>query len=318
VYFVLDKEGKIVWPKTGSSSDVYTLDGVNRTDASGPTLGLGNVPQSLFYFEKEKEFIERLKLILKGTEPHQGKAARKTAGVPMRVVEAAIRSRLSKPTGELTKADLDRVTSLSFRETDVTDQDLKELVKVDQMTSLGLSLCPQVTIEGLKELAKLKQLNTLYLGGPNITDATLKEVANFQQITRLDLAHCPKVTDKGIKELARLKNLKIFFLRNSLVTKAGKFELRQALPGCTVYISRPDYVRKVEILKPPEKTPLTAEETAEIIETAIGQQLSKSTSELTETDWQKVTELKFSFTKISDASLEEVAKLDQLKMLWLG
>ena len=29
VYFVLDKEGKIVWPKTDVSSDVYTLDGVN-------------------------------------------------------------------------------------------------------------------------------------------------------------------------------------------------------------------------------------------------------------------------------------------------
>jgi len=313
-YFVLDAEGKIVWPKTDlfpRSSDVYTLDGINRTN------GVGEVPQAVFYFEKEKKFIERLKLILSGTEPIQGKAARKTAGVPMGVVEAEIRRRLRKPAGELTKADLDRVTSLGFRETDVTDQDLKELVKVDQMTSLGLSLCPQVTNEGLKELGKLKKLNSLSLGGPHITDATLKELANFQQIVRLDLAHCPKVTDKGIKELGRLKNLKFFYLRNSLITKVGKSELRQALPGCTVYISKPSYVRKVEILKPPEKAPLPAEESAEIIETAIGQQLSKPTSELTETDWQKVTELKFTFTKISDASLKEVAKLDQLKMLWL-
>ena len=313
-YFVLDAEGKIVWPKTDlfpRSSDVYTLDGINRTN------GVGEVPQAVFYFEKEKKFIERLKLILSGTERIQGKAARKTAGVPMGVVEAEIRRRLRKPAGELTKADLDRVTSLGFRETDVTDQDLKELVKVDQMTSLGLSLCPQVTNEGLKELGKLKKLNSLSLGGPHITDATLKELANFQQIVRLDLAHCPKVTDKGIKELGRLKNLKFFYLRNSLITKVGKSELRQALPGCTVYISKPSYVRKVEILKPPEKAPLPAEESAEIIETAIGQQLSKPTSELTETDWQKVTELKFTFTKISDASLKEVAKLDQLKMLWL-
>ena len=317
VYFVLDKEGKIVWPKTDFSSDVYTLDGVNRTDASGPTLGLGNVPQSPFYFEKEKEFIRRLKLILKGTEPHHGKAARKTAAVPMGLVEAAIRSKLSKPKGELTKADLDRVTSLHFYETDVTDQDLKGLIKVDQMTSLTLRLCPQVTIEGLKELAKLKQLSYLSLGGPHITDATLKELATLQQITWLDLGDCPKVTDKGLKELGRLKKLKSLYLCNSLVTKAGKFELRQALPRCRLSISKPSYVRKVEILKPPKKAPLTAEETAEIIETAIGQQLSKPTSVLTKTDWQKVTELKFTFTNISDASLKEVAKLDQLKMLWL-
>ena len=319
-YFVLDEEGRIVWPKSSGmplpvveeiTGSGFVLDGVNRTSAAG------TVPRSTFYFEKEKEFIKRLKLILKGTEPHQGKAARKTAGVPMGVVEVAIRRKLYQHTGELTKADLDRVTSLSLSETDVTDQDLKELVKVDQMTSLGLSLCPQVTNEGLKELGKLKKLNSLSLGGPHITDATLKELANFQQIVRLDLAHCPKVTDKGIKELGRLKNLKFFYLRNSLITKVGKSELRQALPGCTVYISKPSYVRKVEILKPPEKAPLPAEESAEIIETAIGQQLSKPTSELTETDWQKVTELKFTFTKISDASLKEVAKLDQLKMLWL-
>ena len=227
VYFVLNEEGRIVWPKSGGmpltvveeiTGSGFVLDGVNRTSAAG------TVPQSTFYFEKEKEFIKRLKLILKGTDPHQGKAVRKTAGVPMGVVEAAIRQQLWQLTGELTKADLDRVTSLSFRETDITDQDLKELVKVDQMTYLGLSLCPQITNEGLKELGKLKQLNRLHLGGPNITDATFKELANLQQITWLNL-DCLKVTDKGLKELANLQQVTWLNLDCPKVTDKGLKEL---------------------------------------------------------------------------------------------
>jgi Leucine-rich repeat (LRR) protein len=361
-YFVLDPEGRIVWPKNagsfGPQPDFYNLDGVNRTSAAG------TVPRSAFYIEREKEFIKRLKLILKGTEPIQGKANIKTAGVSIGNVEVEIRDRLRKPAGDLTKADLDRVTALSFSETDITDHELKELVKVDQITSLWLRLCPQVTSEGFKELGKLKQLNRLCLSGPNITDATLKEVAKLQQITWLDLdcpkvtdkgleevaklqqiawldldcpkvtdkgleevaklqqiawlsLDCPKVTDKGLEELGRLKNLNTLYLKTSLVTKTGKSKLRKALPGCWFSIMEPSYVQKGKILKPPKKAPLTAKETSEIIETAIGRQLDKPSSELTKMDRQRVTELKFTFTKISDASLKEVAKLNQLKILWL-
>ncbi|MDP7011338.1 MAG: hypothetical protein QF685_08160 [Verrucomicrobiota bacterium] len=366
-YFVLDPEGRIFWPKRSSTpltfvekitGSGYALNGVNRTSAEE------TVPRSDFFLEREKEFIKRLKLILKGADPHQWKAARKTDGVLIGNVEVEIRNRLQKPAGDLTKADLDRVTTLSFSETDITDQELKELVKVDHITSLWLRDCPQVTSEGFKELGKLKQLNKLCLSSPNITDATLKEVAKLQQITWLDLdcpkvtdkgleevaklqqlrylyltdtkvtdeglkevaklqqltrisLDCPKVTDKGLEELGRLKNLNTLYLKTSLVTKTGKSKLRKALPGCWFSIMEPSYVQKGKILKPPKKAPLTGKETSEIIETAIGRQLAKPSSELTKMDRQKVTKLKFTFTKISDASLKEVAKLNQLKMLWL-
>ncbi|MCS7022707.1 MAG: hypothetical protein NZU63_12880 [Gemmataceae bacterium] len=59
-----------------------------------------------------------------------------------------------------------------------------------------------VTDTGLKELAKLQQLTTLDLWGTEVTDAGLKELAKLQQLTTLDLDGT-KVTDTGVAELRK-------------------------------------------------------------------------------------------------------------------
>jgi internalin A len=66
-----------------------------------------------------------------------------------------------------------------------------------------------VTDAGLKELAALKQLQTLYLRGRSVTDA-------------------------GLKEMAALKQLQTLCLYNTEVTDAGVAELRKALPSCQI------------------------------------------------------------------------------------
>ena len=49
-----------------------------------------------------------------------------------KVIEAAIREELKKPTGELTKEDLKKVRSLDFEGTGITDARLKEISKLQQ------------------------------------------------------------------------------------------------------------------------------------------------------------------------------------------
>jgi hypothetical protein len=49
----------------------------------------------------------------------------------------------------------------------------------------------------------------------------------------------------------------------------------------------------------------------------VGKALGKPVDQVAEADWTKVSELRFTFTKISDPCLKEIAKLGQLKMLWL-
>ena len=78
------------------------------------------------------------------------------------IVEKTIRMQLKKPKGKLTKADLEKVVSLNLNFTKITD-------------------------EGLKELPKLKQLTYLRLFSTQITDSSLKELAKQQQLTAIDL-----------------------------------------------------------------------------------------------------------------------------------
>jgi Leucine-rich repeat (LRR) protein len=68
---------------------------------------------------------------------------------------------------------------------------------------------------------------------PKVTDAGLKELARLKQLQWLHL-YQTKVTDAGLKELAALKNLHTLDLRDTKVTDAGLKELRKALPGCRI------------------------------------------------------------------------------------
>ena len=124
------------------------------------------------------------------------------------IVEKTIRMQLKKPKGKLTKADLEKVVSLNLNFTKITD-------------------------EGLKELPKLKQLTYLRLFSTQITDASLKELAKRQQLTAIDLG-LTQITDAGLKELAKLEQLASLNLNNTKVTKAGVAELRKALPKCKI------------------------------------------------------------------------------------
>jgi len=75
------------------------------------------------------------------------------------IVEKEIRKSLKKSEGELTKADLAKVTQFSLAYTKITDA-------------------------GLKELAKMQNLTQLYLQATQITDAGLKEVAEATRFVR--------------------------------------------------------------------------------------------------------------------------------------
>ena len=54
------------------------------------------------------------------------------------IVEKAIRGELKKPEGELTEADLAKVTRLDFNDTQITDVGLKEVAKLKNLYWLSL------------------------------------------------------------------------------------------------------------------------------------------------------------------------------------
>ena len=113
-------------------------------------------------------------------------------------IEAAIREEIWKPTGKLTKADLNKLTELNLESNQLTGLP-KDLEKLTQLESLGLE-GNQLT-ELPKALEKLDQLETLNLTSNQLTD--VKGLEKLAQLTFLSLEDNPDLTKAQIDELQK-------------------------------------------------------------------------------------------------------------------
>ena len=262
------------------------------------------------------------------------------AGNPQSVIiEQAIRKHLKKPTGKLSKGDLKKVTSLSFKFTKITDAGLKDVTKFPQLTLLSLKNTPitdnglkevaklhkiewldisatKITDTGLKELANLTQLNYLEMSGTEVTDTGLKELVALKNLTRIGLSGT-KITDEGLQQLVKLKKLESIALIASDATAVGVSRLQEKLPDCRIhYQSRSEFtalMKESGLELAANKRSIIANS---IIEAAIRYELEKPTGELTSADLGKVTKLTISESKLTDVKdLENLTQLKELKVL---
>ena len=171
------------------------------------------------------------------------------------IVEREIRKKIRKPKGEITEADLKKVTGLNLDSTKITDKGLKEVSKLQKLEFLSLQLT-QNTDAGLKEMANLQSLTHLNLRATGITDAGLKDVAKLKKLKWLNLGDCKQITGTGfrevtklqkltelklsltqitdtdLEEVAKLQKLKYLWLDDTKVTDEGVAKLKKALPNC--------------------------------------------------------------------------------------
>jgi Leucine-rich repeat (LRR) protein len=113
---------------------------------------------------------------------------------------------------------------------------LKELAKLKNLQSLSIGGVQGKAYADLKDLGGLTNLRGLYLFYLPVTDAQIKHVVGLKNLQVLDLSHT-QVTDVGLKELAGLKNLKWLNLRSTEVTTAGVAALQKELPKCRIATS---------------------------------------------------------------------------------
>ena len=167
-----------------------------------------------------------------------------------KVIEAAIRKQLKKPTGELTKADLEKVTRLDLGGNKLTELP-KELEKLTQLEMLflngnqltdvpkGLEKLDQLkklALDGnqltdVKGLEKLTQLKALALSNNKLTEVP-KSLEKLDQLKELYL-YGNQLTDvKGLEKLTQLEELVL--ADNPDLTKAQIAELQKALPNCEI------------------------------------------------------------------------------------
>ena len=126
-----------------------------------------------------------------------------------KIIETAIRKAAKKLTGELTKADYEKVRGLFLR--------------FNQLT------------EAPKGLEKLPQLKQLHLEHNQLTDVTGLE--KFTQLTFLNLNSNKLTSVKGLEKLTQLRYLNL--RSNPDLTKAQINELQKALPKCKIYSNPP-------------------------------------------------------------------------------
>jgi internalin A len=102
----------------------------------------------------------------------------------------------------------------------MNDAKLKELAGLKSLQSLNLGGALLLTDAGLKELAPLTNLHGLYLFYAHVTDAGMKELAVLKKLQALDLSNT-RVTDVGLKDVAGLKSLRALNLGGTKVTDSG-------------------------------------------------------------------------------------------------
>jgi hypothetical protein len=144
-------------------------------------------------------------------------------------IEAEIRKSLKyigeSPAGELTQADLEKVTELELDGKQLTS--VKSLEKLTQLESLHLSHNKLTDVKGLENLMQLKELP--------LDDNQLTDVKGLENLTQLEGLWLPRnqLTDvKGLKKLTRLTELDL--IDNPDLTKAQIDELKKALPKCKI------------------------------------------------------------------------------------
>ena len=114
------------------------------------------------------------------------------------IVENAIREAAKKPTGELTKADLESVKTLFLFLNELT-QVPKDLEKLKQLTELHLN---NNKLNNVKGLEKLGQLKYLHLENNNLTN--LKGLESLTHLKELDLNNNPNLTKAQIAQLKKV------------------------------------------------------------------------------------------------------------------
>ena len=144
-----------------------------------------------------------------------------------KVIEAAIRKELKKPTGELTQADLEKVTELDLTQNLLTD--VTGLEKLTQLMELSLGGNRLTNVP--KSLEKLTQLTELSLNGNRLTN--VKGLEKLTKLTDLSIDGNQLTSVKGLEKLTKLKLLSLH--GNPDLTKAQIDQLQKALPDCTIY-----------------------------------------------------------------------------------
>ncbi len=137
-----------------------------------------------------------------------------------------------------------------LRGRELTDEGLKHVAALKNVVVLNLR-DTQITSAGLVHLKGLGKLRRLHLERTQVDDEGIGNLAGLSDLEYLNL-YGTKITDKALDRLTGLKNLKQLYVWQTGVTKEGVDKLKKALPGVKV-VQGIDLSKVVPVKKPEPK-----------------------------------------------------------------
>ena len=233
-----------------NQSDTTAVDQSNTKDKSKKAVKGGNILKGVYKLQG-KQLIYCLSApgkarpktftITKGSGETLVTLKRFSTG------EAKIEAAMKKLGGRMRKDGIGWITSVSFNNTKLADDDLKLFGKLSKLTSITIVNSPltgadlshfqdihtlhnltltgtQITDDGLLHLRKMNKLQTLHISNTQISNAGLKYLRGFKELYNLHLSRT-YITDNGLANLKDLPALDSLFIENTRVTDAGLVHL---------------------------------------------------------------------------------------------
>src|SRR6185436_16461319 len=146
--------------------------------------------------------------------------------------------------GTIIRDSSGKITGVDFRSSWVTDTDLRELLKLPDLSFLDLSLtritdqgmleiknlpgivelnlyfAEYVTDEGISAIKNWKKLKRLNIHGTKISDTTFEHISGITTLESVN-AGSASVTDVGIERMTSLPNLKELTIGGNKITDSG-------------------------------------------------------------------------------------------------
>lgn len=116
-------------------------------------------------------------------------------------------------------AKLTQLETLGLSATRVTDAGLSVTNELPQLKSLNLTGCT-VTLAMMTTISKLEKLEVLSLESAKITDLELPPLENLAELKDLNLNYCV-ITDNGFKVLGKLKKLEVLKVAYTNINGSG-------------------------------------------------------------------------------------------------
>lgn len=203
---------------------------------------------------------------------------------------------------------LPNLTSLNINITNISDNGLKHVAVHRSLHTLLASQCDGITDVGLKhlgELTNLEVLELIYID--NFTDAGIADLGKLKKLSRLTLSS-PKISDVGLQAICeQFPNLSILALGHAGVTDAGLEHLTKLSNLNTLHLGDTSIDGKglIHLKSLAHMEVLLLNSSSELSGDAL----------IAISNLQNLRELFLQKTPISDADIENLARLKKLAHL---